>query len=76
MSETSHFKVYVDGVKVKSFRLNRGESKYVPFHTPCAKILGPVLCLISHAGSFLDSRIKMTDIRSFSSLFLVLLMML
>ena len=30
MSETSRFKVFVDGVKVKSFGLKRGESKLVP----------------------------------------------
>ena len=29
MPETSHFKVFVDGVKVDSLWLKRGESKYV-----------------------------------------------
>ena len=29
MPETSHFKVYVDGIKVDSLWLKRGESKYV-----------------------------------------------
>ena len=76
MPETSHFKVFVDGIKVDSLWLKRGESKYVAPIPLIASISAVYHCFSLHcAGSSLDSQIKMVDTRSFFSLFLALLMM-